>query len=187
MKTEPDDWTLIERVKAGDLNAFTVLVRRYQTAVYRFCEGLLMSREDAEEVTQDCFVALYRALPRLEERARFFTLLFGSARNLALNRIRNRTRRLFRERDPQAVQATAGQQHSPDAACAAEELGAAIRDALNAVPEPFRSAFLLREEADMDYNAIAETLGCPVGTVRSRIARAREMIRAMLQEKGLLP
>ncbi|HOJ68093.1 MAG TPA: sigma-70 family RNA polymerase sigma factor [Candidatus Hydrogenedentes bacterium] len=184
---EPDDWILIARAKTGDIDAFAMLVRRYQAPVFRFCEGLLASREDAEEVTQDCFVSLYRALPRLEPRARFSTLLFGSARNFALNRLRDRKRRQAREQDPRASEATAGGEISPDAACAAGELAGAIRETLEAVPEPFRSAFLLREETGMDYAAIAEILGCPIGTVRSRIARAREIIRASLVEKGLLP
>jgi len=187
LKVEPDDWILIARAKSGDAEAFAVLVRRYQASVFRFCEGLLASREDAEEVTQDCFVTLYRALHRLEPRAQFTTLLFGSARNLALNRLRDRRRRQHREQDPRAAAATTTPCATPDAVCSAEELAGVIREALDTVPEPFRSAFLLREEANMDYASIAETLGCPTGTVRSRIARAREIIRAKLTEKGLLP
>lgn len=186
MKVEPDDWSLIARARSGDVKAFAVLVRRYHASVFRFCEGLLASREDAEEVTQDCFTTLYRALDRLEPRAQFTTLLFGSARNLALNRLRDRGRRQIREQDPRAAAATGVRPSGPDAVCAAGELAEVIREALDTVPEPFRSAFLLREEADMDYAAIAQTLGCPVGTVRSRIARARDIIRARLQEQGLL-
>ena len=93
MSKPTDDWDLIAQAKLGDMDAFAELVARYQRPVVHFCQRMVGSRQDAEDIAQDSFVRVYRYLDRLEPAAKFSTLLFGIARNLALNFIRDSGRR----------------------------------------------------------------------------------------------
>lgn len=179
---DTEDWALAFRARDGDTDAFARLVRRYQRPVVHFCARMTGSLEDAEDVAQEVFLGLHRSLPTLEPRARLSTLLFGIARNLSLNCIRNGKRR-GRDRmvslDAAVVEHAGGV--TPDRHAQASELGSLLEAALLRLPEDQREVLLLREFEHMDYGAIAETVGCPVGTVRSRLARARESLRRELE------
>lgn len=177
-----EDWALAFRARDGDTDAFARLVRRYQRPVVHFCARMTGSLEDAEEVAQEVFLGLHRSLPTLEPRARLSTLLFGIARNLSLNVIRNGKRRgrgRMVSLEAAAVEHAGGV--TPDRHAQASELGALLEAALLRLPEDQREVLLLREFEHMDYGEIAETVGCPVGTVRSRLARARESLRRELE------
>lgn len=183
--TEDDDWNLVRNAQAGDVAAFAELVRRYQTAVIRFCERMTGSLSDAEDLAQEAFVRMHRHLPRLEERARFSTLLFGIARNLTLNHLRDdgrrgRGRTLPVEDLP--LEARASQQ--PAQRAQQSELQAMLRQALAMLSPAHREILLLREVEGMEYDAIAQALACERGTVKSRLARAREQLRLAMLELG---
>lgn len=183
---ELDDWELVARARQGDLQAFAALVRRYQGPVVHFCQRMLGSVEDAEEVAQTCFVRVHRHLHRLEPQARFSTLLFGIARNLALNHLRDSARR-GRGRTQAleaAPEARAAAQASPAHQARMREIEAAITAGIAQLSPEHREVLLLREMQGMDYDAIAQVLGCRVGTVKSRLARAREQLRQRLEAMG---
>ena len=182
---ELDDWELVARTRAGDVDAFAVLVRRYQGPVISFCWRMLGSTQDAEDVAQECFVRLHRHIHRLEPRARFSTVLFGIARNLALNYLRDARRR---GRDTAAhlnetvVVPESGDR--PDQQARLKEIESALEQALAALSTDHREVLVLREFQGLDYESIAKVLGCRVGTVRSRLHRARLELRDAL--KGML-
>ncbi len=189
---ESSDWTLVEQARAGDMDAFAVLVRRYQEPVIHFCMRMLGSRADAEDVAQETFVRLYRYLPRIKPEARFTTLLFGMARNATLNAIRDAKRRGRgvtvslddRNDDAFSIQATAETTHRPDNAARLREIDALVQAAIDSMPPDHREVLLLREVQGMDYEAIAEVVGVRKGTVKSRLARARESLRLRLETLG---
>ena len=175
---DKDDWALAARARDGDAGAFALLVRRYQQPILHFCLRMVGARGDAEDLAQDVFVSLHRNIGRIEPRARLSTLLFGIARNLALNHLRDGRRR---GRDTAVSLEAAGldppSRDRPDRRAQAAETGALLEQLLDRLPPEQKEALVLREFNGLDYAAIAEIAGCPVGTVRSRLARARETLR----------
>jgi len=179
------DWQLITRARAGDMRAFAELVRRYEAPVMQFCKRMVGSDEDAEELAQEAFVRVYRHLPRLKPRAKFTTLLFGIARNLALNAVRDAHRRGRDKAVPLEARAHAADARmQPDEAARRNEIGAHIEAALVRLSPEHREVLILRELNGMDYDSIAEVVHCRKGTVKSRLARAREQLREQLIALG---
>jgi RNA polymerase sigma-70 factor, ECF subfamily len=189
-QTEPiDDWRLVEQARAGNMTSFAKLVRRYQTPVVHFCGRMLGSVEDAEEVAQECFVRVYRHLDRLRPDAKFSTALFGIARNLTLNAIRDANRRgrgrtVSMTQADQTVRLVRDDTHRPDRRARLQEMDGMIQQALETLSPDHREVLLLRELQGLDYGAIAAITKCRTGTVKSRIARAREQLRLRLLELG---
>lgn len=183
---ERDDWELVAQAQQGDLHAFAALVARYQTPVVHFCQRMTGSIEDAEEVAQECFVRLFRHLARLEPQARFSTVVFGIARNLALNHLRDRGRRGRHLARPleQAPESRADAQAAPDRQARLREIEAALEAAIGQLSAEHREVLLMREMQGMDYETIAGIAGCRVGTVKSRLARARDQLRMRLEAMG---
>ncbi len=183
------DWELIEQAKSGQIDAFDHLVRRYEAPTINFCLRMVGRREDAEELAQETFVRVYRHLNRLEPRAKFSTVLFGIARNLSLNHIRNQKRRgrdmttslSNQEGDEMPV---LDDSQRPDQAAHIDELRELIEKALAMLNTDHREVLVLREMQGLDYSAIGEIIGCRPGTVKSRIARAREQLRLRVLELG---
>ena len=178
---EVDDWILAARARNGDQAAFTALVRRYERPVMHFCARMIGNVPDAEDVTQECFLAVHRNLGRIEPRARFSTLLFGIARNLTLNHLRDgrrRGRHMARPMDGLEKEPAAADQ--PDRRAQAAEIGRVVAAAIDGLAVEHREVLVLRELNQLDYEAIAQIVGCPIGTVRSRLARAREALRVRL-------
>jgi RNA polymerase sigma-70 factor, ECF subfamily len=177
------DWELVARAREGDMDGFAELVRRYQKPVMHFCRRMMASPQDAEEVAQDAFVRVYRHLPHLKPQAKFSTFLFGVARNLALNAIRDAQRR-----NPKlefASNAPGMSEQRPDQIATLRELESALDNALQQLTPEHREILILREIQGMDYDAIAEVVQCRKGTVKSRLARAREQLRLqLLGERG---
>ncbi len=187
--SEPSDWELIALARAGSDQAFTRLVRRYEQGVVVFCQRMTGSRQDAEDLAQDSFIRVYRYLPRLRPKAKFSTVLFGIARNLTLNFLRDtgrrgryRTQSLTREDASEtALRDTAS---TPDRQARLGEIGALLEDALERLSPDHREVLVLRELNGLDYDAIAAVTKCRKGTVKSRLARAREQLRLQLLELG---
>jgi RNA polymerase sigma-70 factor (ECF subfamily) len=183
------DWELVARARSGQIDAFEELVRRYQTPLIGFCRRMLGSLQDAEEVAQESFVRVYRFLDRLRPEAKFSTVLFGIARNLALNAIRDAGRR-GRDvthslvRDDQSERAIEDHAHSPDRVARLREIEAMIEAALAELSPEHREVLVLREMHGLEYEAIAEIVKCRIGTVKSRLARGREQLRVRLEQLG---
>ena len=191
--SDATDWNLVARAQSGDSEAFAALVRRYQTPVIHFCQRMVGSLQDAEDLAQESFVRLYRYLPKLRPGAKFSTVLFGIARNLTLNAIRDANRRgrgrerpLARENAYGANQEwpVADERHRPDRDARVGEIGKMIARALEQVTPEHREVLVLRELQGLDYDAIAQIVRTRKGTVKSRLARAREQLRARIIELG---
>ena len=182
---ELDDWALVERAQSGNSDAFTLLVRRYEGPVVHFCYRMAGSRQDAEDIAQEVFLRVYRHLGRLSPQARFSTLLFGIARNLTLNHIRDMKRR-GRDRsvplDSQPDVESAYGRPAHDAR--AKEIGVRVEAAIARLSPEHRMAIHLREIEGLDYADIARIMKCRKGTVKSRLARARDRLRQLILEEG---
>lgn len=180
-----DDWELVARAQAGDMASFAELVRRYQGPLIHFCARMLNQAQDAEDLAQETFVRLYRHLGRLSPRAKFSTVVFGIARNLALNAIRDRRRRgLDSAGALEAAPEIGDKRPTPDRQAQLRDLAGAIERGLAGLSIEHREMLLLREVHGMDYEAMAKVTGCRKGTVKSRLARAREQLRLRLLEEG---
>lgn len=171
------------------MDAFAELVRRYERPVVHFCQRMVGSREDAEDIAQESFVRVYRYLGRLRPEAKFSTLLFGIARNLALNFIRDAGRRgrgvthslTTEEHNEQPIE---DGMYRPDRVARLSEIEALIEEGMALLSPEHREVLVLRELQGLDYNTIAEIVKCRKGTVKSRIARAREQLRQHLARLG---
>ncbi len=176
------DKELVRRVKKGDKQAFDLLFSRYQHKILNLVARYLRSPEDVEDVAQEAFIKAYRALPRFRGDSAFYTWLYRIAINTAKNHLVARGRRPpSMDVDVEEAEFMDGadalkEGESPEAALTRDELSQAIDRAISALPDDLRSAVTLREFDGLSYEQIAEIMDCPVGTVRSRIFRARESI-----------
>ena len=187
--SEYSDWELVAMAKDGDMEAFTELTRRYERPVVNFCQRMVKSREDAEDIAQESFVRVFRYLNRLTPSAKFSTLLFGIARNLTLNFIRDAGRRgrgvtYSLSDDEGQERVLEDQSMRPDHDARIHEIDAMIQEGLNMLSPKHREVLVLRELNGMDYATIADIVKCRKGTVKSRIARAREQLRQNLESLG---
>jgi RNA polymerase sigma-70 factor (ECF subfamily) len=186
------DHTTVARAVSGDEGAFEELVRRHQRAVYNLAYRLLGSRDDALDAAQDAFLRCYRALPRFRGEASFRTWLIGIAINVCRSRLagaEHRQRRLTL--DLTQPDATTGDRvplqladpaPDPESVARAGEIRSALARALAALSKEHREVLLLREMSGLEYEELAAALGCAIGTVKSRIARARAALRVALEE-----
>ena len=181
---ETEDWSLALRAAGGDMDAFTLIVERYQKPIVQFCWRMTGSRPDAEDIAQETFVRLYKALGRLRPEQAFPALLFSIARNATLNYLRGVNRHRRRVVAFTRVRNQVADALRPDRKAQARDIAEALEAALAALPPEYREAIVLREYHGFDYQHIAAILACPVGTVRSRIARAREQLRQHLLTYG---
>ena len=190
--SEPDsDAMLVERTVAGDQRAFELLVIKYQRRVQRLIGRMVRDVDIVEDIAQETFIRAYRALHQFRGDAQFYTWLYRIAVNTAkkflLDMKRDRTisdsafgpkdddDETFRPRNEPSTDET------PESVLAAKEIGQAVSEALAALPDDLRQAITLREMEGMSYEDIAQLMACPIGTVRSRIFRAREAISAKVR------
>lgn len=188
--SDPDAPDVV-RALAGDEAGFETLVRRHEREMYSLAYRMLHDREEALEAAQDTFLRAFRALPTFRGDAAFRTWLFGIALNVCRNRL---ARGLKRQRatavplvqdDPISGEVVAlplaDPAPDPEAAAGKSELRRAIMAALQGISPEHREIILLREVHGFDYDALAAALGCPAGTVKSRLARARAALRVKLE------
>ncbi|MDH3643558.1 MAG: RNA polymerase sigma factor RpoE [Gammaproteobacteria bacterium] len=181
------DKELVRRVQKGDRHAFDLLFSRYQHKILNLVSRYLRDREDVEDVAQEAFIKAFRALPRFRGESAFYTWLYRIAINTAKNHIVARSRRPpgvdVDVEDAEFMEGTDAlrESESPEAALARDELSAEIDLAISQLPDDLRSAVTLREFDGLTYEQIAEIMDCPVGTVRSRIFRAREAIDTRIE------
>lgn len=181
------DRVLVERVKNGDNAAFDLLVRKYQRKVIAVISRYVSDWSEAEDVAQDAFIRAYRALKTFRGDSAFYTWMYRIATNTAKNHLVSRGRR-----PPSADIAIEDAEHyesfgrfsdnaTPEHELLRQEIEQTVFDTVQQLPEELREAVSLREVEGLSYEEIAERMDCPIGTVRSRIFRAREAIDARLQ------
>ena len=175
-----DDRQLVAAAQAGDARALDTLLRRHYDRVHAVCRRIAGSSRDADDAAQEAMISIVRGLPRFDGRSQFSTWVYRIATNAALDELRRRKRR-------PALRVVGDDETAPEPTDPLAERVVeavvdrlAIDDALDALPEDFRAAVVLRDVADLDYAEIAEALGVPVGTVKSRIARGRNQLTTLL-------
>lgn len=180
------DQQLVERVQRGDKNAYNLLVRKYQHKVANLVSRYV-SNGDIPDVTQEAFIKAYRALPGFRGESAFFTWLYRIAVNTAKNYLVSQRRRPpgsdVEIEDAEYYEGgdALKELSSPEHLMLSDEIKRAVFDTIDALPEDLKTAITLRELEGMSYEDIANVMDCPVGTVRSRIFRAREAIDKRVQ------
>ena len=191
MKPQPaTDQQLVERVQRGDKHAFDLLTLKYQHKIVGLVSRYMRDQDEALDVTQEAFIKAYRALPRFRGDSQFYTWLYRIAINTAKNYLVSRSRRPP-SRD---IDVDEGEFHdnsavlrdiqTPESELATAQLEGVIYQAINDLPDELKVAVTLREFEGLSYEEIAEVMECPVGTVRSRIFRAREAIDKKISNIG---
>lgn len=182
-----EDQQLVERVQRGDKRAFDLLVLKYQHKILSLVMRFVRDTHEAQDVAQEAFIKAYRALPNFRGESAFYTWLYRIAINTAKNQLASRARR------PREVDASVEEvefydgEHglkdidSPERLLLRDEIEATVNQSISQLPEDLRMALTLREFDGLSYEDIAEVMQCPVGTVRSRIFRAREAVDKALQ------
>ena len=163
--------------------------RRYQHKVVKLVMRYVRNQTEAEDIAQEAFIKAYRALPRFRGDSAFYTWLYRIAINTAKNALAARARSPLEfeldrgdGEEPRDLQARMKDTATPEALALTEEIRTTVNAAMEKLPEDLRTAIMLRELEGLSYEEIAESMACPVGTVRSRIFRAREAIDARLRE-----
>ncbi|MGA8203835.1 MAG: RNA polymerase sigma factor RpoE [Woeseiaceae bacterium] len=182
MSNESTDWELVKRVQKGDKGAFDVLVLKYEHKIVNLVMRYVRDPEQALDISQEAFIKAYRALPRFRGESAFYTWLYRIAVNTAKNYLAAQRRRPtdveldLQDSEQYNLHAKLKETDTPEGVTLSQELQKTLERAIEALPDDLRTAIILRELDGMSYEEIAQTMDCPVGTVRSRIFRARDAI-----------
>ena len=186
MQDQDNDNTLVARVRGGDKQAFNLLVEKYQYRIRSLISRLIADSSEQEDIVQETFIKAYRAIGRFRGDSAFYTWLYRIAVNTAKNHLASNRRRPPTQdieingevplRTPERLIET----NTPEVILQNDQLVEAIRKAIRGLPQELRQAITLRELEGLSYEDIAEAMGCPIGTVRSRIFRAREVIQTAM-------
>ncbi len=182
------DQQLVERAQRGDKHAFELLVLKYQRKLARLLSRFVRDPAEVEDVAQEAFIKAYRALPTFRGDSAFYTWLYRIAINTAKNYLVALGRRAptstgFDNEDAEIVEDAEQLRDNatPETELLGKQIGETVNRAMDALPEDLRTAITLREIEGLSYEEIASAMNCPIGTVRSRIFRAREAIAAELR------
>jgi RNA polymerase sigma-70 factor, ECF subfamily len=185
------DLMLVERTVAGDQKAYELLVLKYQRRIERLIGRMVRDTDLVEDIAQETFIRAYRALAQFRGEAQFYTWLYRIAVNTAKKALGDLKRDPLvsehairggdEEDETSAVENELTTAETPETVLAAKEIAAAVNSAMEALPEELRQAVTLREIEGLSYEEIAEVMNCPIGTVRSRIFRAREAISVKIK------
>lgn len=184
---QANDQQLVARVQKGDRRAFDLLVIKYQHRVLSLVSRFIPDFAEAQDVTQEAFIKAYRALPNFRGESQFYTWMYRIAVNTAKNYLVSRNRRTpIRDVDVDDAEFFADEGNmkdiaSPDKLIARDQLQKVVFAAIEALPEDLRMAITLREMDGLSYEEIAQVMDCPIGTVRSRIFRARESVEQKMK------
>jgi RNA polymerase sigma-70 factor (ECF subfamily) len=182
MSNQASDKKLVERVQKGDKGAFDLLVLKYQHKIVNLVMRYVRDPDLALDIAQEAFIKAYRALPRFRGDSAFYTWLYRIAVNTAKNHLAAQRRRPMdveldlQDSEQYDLHAKLKETDTPEGVAMTDELKETVERAIAGLPEDLRTAIVLRELEGMSYEEIAETMDCPVGTVRSRIFRARDAI-----------
>jgi RNA polymerase sigma-70 factor, ECF subfamily len=190
-----DDLLIVQRVQAGDKLAFNLLVNKYHRRVARLLTRMVRNQEDIEDIVQETFIKAYRAIGNFRGDSAFYTWIYRIAINTAKNLLvtqgrRPSTLKESNDGDSETFEDNAALSNidTPESLYQTKQIGEAVNEAMSALPEELRSAIVMREIDGLSYEEIAAAMDCPIGTVRSRIFRARESIAAkikpLLEPKG---
>jgi len=189
MSADASDLSLVRRVQRGDKGAFDALVLKYQHKLVKLVMRYVRNPAEAEDIAQEAFIKAYRALPQFRGDSTFYTWLYRIAINTAKNAVVSRDRSpveydLDRNNNDESydMQGRMKDSETPEGLVLTDEIRSTVNAAIDALPEDLRTAIVLRELEGLSYEEIAAAMDCPVGTVRSRIFRAREAIDRRLRE-----
>jgi RNA polymerase sigma-70 factor, ECF subfamily len=189
MGADASDLSLVRRVQRGDKGAFDALVLKYQHKLVKLVMRYVRNAAEAEDIAQEAFIKAYRALPQFRGDSAFYTWLYRIAINTAKNAVVSRDRspieyNLDRSNSDESydMQGRMKDSETPEGLVLTDEIRSTVNAAIDALPEDLRTAIILRELEGLSYEEIAAAMDCPVGTVRSRIFRAREAIDRRLRE-----
>lgn len=182
------DQQLVVRAQRGEKHAFNLLVTKYQRKLARLISRLVRDPAEVEDVTQEAFIKAYRALPQFRGESAFYTWLYRIGVNTAKNFLMSQGRRAPTTTEKDAEEAETFDDadqlrdiNTPESVLMSRQVAATVNAAMARLPEELRTAITLREIEGLSYDEIAELMNCPIGTVRSRIFRARESIAAELR------
>ncbi len=182
------DQLLVERAQGGDQRAFDQLVSKYQRKLGRLLSRFIRDPAEVEDVAQEAFIKAFRALPSFRGESAFYTWLYRIGINTAKNYLVSQGRRAPTTTEFDAEEAEGFEDASqlrdintPESMLLSKQIGETVNNAMEALPEELRSAIVLREIEGLSYEEIAQVMNCPIGTVRSRIFRAREAVAAKLR------
>jgi RNA polymerase sigma-70 factor, ECF subfamily len=181
------DQALVERVQRGDKAAFDVLVLKYQHKIVKLVSRYVYDRSEALDVAQEAFLKAWRALPDFRGESAFYTWLYRIAINTAKNHLVAQSRRPLDQgldlQDPEQYEigARLRDHETPERLLLTEEIKQTVIRAIEELPDELRTAIMLRELEGLSYEEIAQAMDCPIGTVRSRIFRAREAVDEKLR------
>jgi RNA polymerase sigma-70 factor, ECF subfamily len=189
MSADVSDLSLVRRVQRGDKGAFDALVLKYQHKLVKLVMRYVRNPAEAEDIAQEAFIKAYRALPQFRGDSAFYTWLYRIAINTAKNAVVSRDRspidyELDRNNSDESydMQGRMKDPETPEGLVLTDEIRSTVNAAIDSLPEDLRTAIVLRELEGLSYEEIAAAMDCPVGTVRSRIFRAREAIDRRLRE-----
>ena len=187
MSEEFIDIELVNQANRGDNEAFDILVLKYQDRIAGLVARFVDDHHSIHDVVQECFINAYRALEQFEGRSSFYTWLYRIAINTAKNHLKKKDRRPpdidvdILEAESLLEKLKLGETDTPDRMLHCDEVREAVMQAVNALPSDLRISLVLREMGGLSYDEIAIIMKCPVGTVRSRISRARLTVDEMIQ------
>jgi len=180
MTNEPDDNELVRECLGGDQHAFEILLLRYQGPVFNAVLRMVRQRDEAGDLTQTTFLKAYESLARYDSGQKFFSWLYRIAINESINHLKRRGRLEPLEGD------WASRSNSPEAAAVTSDISVHVQDALMSLPTDYRAVLVLRHFEDCSYDEIAQIVGVPEKTVKSRLFTARQMLRERLEARGIL-
>lgn len=182
------DQVLVERAQGGDQKAFDQLVGKYQRKLGRLLSRYIRDAAEVEDVTQEAFIKAYRALPAFRGESAFYTWLYRIGINTAKNHLVSQGRRAPTSTEFDTDEAEGFEDaallrdiNTPESLLLSKQIGHTVNTAMDALPDELRTAIVLREIEGLSYEEIAGIMDCPIGTVRSRIFRAREAVAARLR------
>ena len=182
------DQVLVERAQGGDQRAFDQLVSKYQRKLGRLLSRMIRDAAEVEDVTQEAFIKAYRALPSFRGDSAFYTWLYRIGINTAKNYLVSQGRRAPTSTGHDTDEAETFEDatqlrdiNTPESLLLSKQIGHTVNAAMEALPEELRTAIVLREIEGLSYEEIAGIMNCPIGTVRSRIFRAREAVAGKLR------